>query len=421
MGVDPNLAVPYVMNYNLGITHAFTPNLSMEVEFVGNRARNLLNFADINQAPLGASYCLNALTPAQMADGCSNPAAPGPLATQEARPYYTKFPYLGFINYITNKGYSNYNSLQVSMTQRMTHGFLFNLGYTYGHGLDNGSENRFGPSPENATNVAGEYASSDFDIRHRVTFTATYNIPGIKGLGQLLEGWQLNGIVTYATPQPWSVWDGNSNISGTLELADRWDIFGNPADFPAAKQSIPYCSGFTAAGGVASAAGATCNVTNIYGGFTPAQAGEAATPAACVGPANANGLASTLASFGCYVSANNNSVLIAPPLGTYGNMGRNIFRDAGFSDLDFSVFKNFTFKERYGVQFRAEAFNILNHVIPANPYGASSFVNSGNVITPGGNGGGLGFAGLTPDFAAGNPLIGSGDNRTLQLGLKITF
>ena len=313
MGVDPNLAVPYVMNYNLGITHAFTPNLSIEVEYVGNRARNLLNFADINQAPLGASYCLNALTPAQIADGCSNPLAPGPLATQESRPYYTKFPYLGFINYITNKGYSNYNSLQVSMTQRMTHGFLFNLGYTYGHGLDNGSENRFGPSPENATNVAGEYASSDFDIRHRVTFTATYNIPGIKGLGQLLEGWQLNGIVTYATPQPWSVWDGNSNISGTAELADRWDIFGNPADFPAAKQSIPYCSGFTAAGGVASAASATCNVTNIYGGFTPSQVGESATPAACVGPANANGLASTLASFGCYVSANNNSVLIAPP------------------------------------------------------------------------------------------------------------
>jgi hypothetical protein len=417
MGVDPNLAVPYVMNYNVGVTHAFTPNLSVEVEFVGNRARNLLNFADINQTPLGASYCMNALTAAQKADACSNPAKPGPMALQEARPYYTKFPYLGFINYITNKGYSNYNSLQVTLTQRMTHGLLFNLGYTYGHALDNGSENRFGPSPQDATNVNAEYASSDFDIRHRVTFTATYNIPGIKGFGQLLEGWQLNGVVTYATAQPWSSWDGNSNISGTGEFADRWDIVGNAADFPAAKQSIPYCSGF------GTTAGPSCVVTNIYGSnFTPAQVGESASPTACTTAAGTNaGLITSLNSFGCYVSANGQSVLMAPALGSYGNQGRNLFRDAGFQNLDFSVFKNFRFKERYGVQFRAEAFNILNHVIPANPYGASSFVNSGNVITPGGNGGGLGFAGLTPDFAAGNPLIGSGSNRVLQLGLKITY
>ncbi len=48
-------------------------------------------------------------------------------------------------------------------------------------------------------------------------------------------------------------------------------------------------------------------------------------------------------------------------LGQFGNMGRNIFRDSGFKSFDFSVFKNFTFKERYGVQFRAEFFNVLNH------------------------------------------------------------
>jgi hypothetical protein len=98
-------------------------------------------------------------------------------------------------------------------------------------------------------------------------------------------------------------------------------------------------------------------------------------------------------------------------------MGRNIFRDTGFQDWDLSVFKNFTFKERYRVQFRVEGFNILNHPVIANPYGASSFVNSGNAL----EGGGLGFSGLTPDFAAGNPLVGSGSNRAIQLGLKITF
>ena len=47
--------------------------------------------------------------------------------------------------------------------------------------------------------------------------------------------------------------------------------------------------------------------------------------------------------------------------GAFGTMGRNLFRDAGFRNWDLSVFKNFTFKERYGAQFRFEAFNFPNH------------------------------------------------------------
>jgi len=99
-------------------------------------------------------------------------------------------------------------------------------------------------------------------------------------------------------------------------------------------------------------------------------------------------------------------------------MGRNIFRDSGLRTVDLSIFKNFRFKERYGAQFRFEAFNIANHPTAANPYGASSFVNSGNSFPGGGT---LGFAGLTPDWAAGNPLIGSGSQRVMQLGLKLSF
>ena len=98
MAVDPNLRVPFVMNYNLGITHAFGTNLSLEVEYVGNHGYRLLSFADINQAQLGSTYCINTLTAAQAADACGPRAAvDGTLATQESRPYYTRFPYLGYI------------------------------------------------------------------------------------------------------------------------------------------------------------------------------------------------------------------------------------------------------------------------------------------------------------------------------------
>ena len=59
LAVDPNLRNPYSINYSLGITHTFGSNLSLEVGYVGNRGYRLLSFTDINQAPLGAAYCLN--------------------------------------------------------------------------------------------------------------------------------------------------------------------------------------------------------------------------------------------------------------------------------------------------------------------------------------------------------------------------
>jgi len=440
MGVSPNLKTPFVVNYNLAITHQFGSDMSLEVGYVGNRGYRLLDFADINQAPLGAAYCLNALTPAQAADACGpnralvgTPPAPCVVststatntcpqngqATQEARPFFTKFPYLGFINFVGNRDYSRYNSLQVSFTKRMSHGLAISAGYTYGHGLDNGSLNRFGFNPENSYNLTSNYASSDFDVRHRLTATATYNIPGIKGFGQLLEGWQLNTVVTYATSQPWIVLDNSDNFSGTGENADRWNITGNPANFQSGYNSFPGCSVTPKTGNSNFIPGnVTCNIANPYG-LPQTLTGTALTSAVNGCIANAVS-AATLATGGCYVSPNGASFLTPPALGTFGDMGRNIFPDSGFKDWDFSIFKNFTFKERYGIQARLEVFNVLNHPIAANPSGASSFVNSGNSLG-GSPQAELGASLLTPDFAAGNPLIGSGSNRVMQVGLKIKF
>src|SRR6202521_1946185 len=172
LAVDPNLRNPYSINYSLGITHTFGSNLSLEVGYVGNKGYRLLSFVDINQAPLGAGYCFpgnpSARTAAQSADACLGvPAAGLPvgsasaLATLEARPFYNKFPYVGFINKIANLSRSNYNSLQVNLTKRMSHGLSFNAGYTFAHGLDTGSLNRFGQTPQDNTNIAAEYGNSD--------------------------------------------------------------------------------------------------------------------------------------------------------------------------------------------------------------------------------------------------------------------
>jgi hypothetical protein len=387
MGVDPNLKTPYVMNYSLGVTHAFGNNLSLEVGYVGNRGVRLTGFADINQKPLGGG----------------------------ARPFSVQFPWFSFINEMTNDTHSNYNSMQATLTKRMSHGLSFIAGYTYAHGLDNGSLNRFGLIPQNANNPGAEYGNSDFDVRNRFTFTTTYNIPGIKGFGQVLEGWQINGIVTLQSAQPWVVNDYGNNFSGSGDSADRWDFFGNPSDFKGTQNSIPYCYGF---GGPV-----TCTVTAGQTGQTVALSNSAALGAMCTAKAPDP---STLAAGGCYVSGN--SVMTPPTAGTFGTMGRNIFRDSGFKNLDLSVFKNFTFKERFTAQFRLEVFNILNHPIPENPYGASNGSSGGNNdpsalnSAPGGlTSSVFGGATGTPDVVAGNPVVGSGSARDVQVGLKLTF
>jgi carboxypeptidase family protein len=381
LGIDPNLKAPYVASWNLGVQHAFANNLSLELSYVGNEGERLVLFRDINEI---------------------NPAT-------GVRPYAAQFPYLKFINEASNGAHSNYNSLQATLTKRLSHGLDFLAGYTYGHGLDNGSLNRFGTLPQDSTNPQLEYASSDFDVRNRFTLTAGYTIPGKKGYGQLLEGWKINSIVSVQTGQPWIAFDAGNNFSGSGDNSDRWDFFGNPADFKSGgSTSIPFCF-------VDPKTGLSCTQTSGVSGIVTQLPTTLYQKCTAVAPD-----AGTLAQGGCYVSGN--SVLLPPAPGTFGTMGRNLFRDLGFKNVDFSIFKNFAFKERYNAQFRVEFFNIFNHPNISNPYGASNGY--------GGASGGtndmstsstFGCGCATPDVAAGNPLVGSGGSRAIQLGLKVTF
>ena len=405
--VDPNLKTPYMVNYNLGVQHSITNNLSLDVGYVGNHGGNLLGILDINQ--------------------CVHPFALNPITGTCVRPYDGKFPYLKYINQTQNYARSNYNSLQATVTQRVSHGLDFTAGYTYGHGLDNGSLNRFGANLQDSTRPDLEYADSDFDVRHRLTLTASYAIPGKKGFGQLLEGWKLNTILTLQSSQPWSIYDTNnafsmaSVVGGVLnldptdgEVTDRWDFFGNPSDFKSSSSSLPFCKNFgVAASGGVDTTNVTCSSTSGITGLQTLYPSSLAAKCAAVAP-DPNTLAATKG--GCFVVGN--SVLVPPKAGTFGTMGRNIFRDAGFKNLDFSIFKDFKWRERYGAEFRVEIFNLFNKPNLANPYGASTNGNLGDDPSKGGT---FGCGCSTPDVSAGNPLIGSGSSRVMQLGLKLMF
>lgn len=381
MGVDRNLKTPYVSNWTVNIQHSFTPNLVLEVAYVGNHGSRLVGIRDINQVnpalddrseQFGRPFTYNC----PIAEGGAGVGGPC-------------FPYLAQVYQMGNIYRSNYNGLQTTLTSRNFHGLTMVAGYTYSHALDQvGANWDFGAGlglPSDSTHPNLEYASSDFDMRHRFTLSMTYLLPGKEGFGQLMKGWQLNSIISLYGAQPFGVMDAGTDVSLTGEANDRWNFYGNPKDFKSTPAGIPY--------------------------FAP---GDPNMPAACSTQAAAIGATDSLNAFGCFASGN--SVMIPPAFGTFGTMGRNIFRDTGFKNVDLSIAKNFKWRDRFGAQFRVEFFNLFNHPNFANPFGGQNGFAHNDPSTQS-----FGCGCATPDVAAANPVIGSGGSRAVQLGLKLTF
>jgi hypothetical protein len=397
--LDPNMRTPYLGTWSLGIQRAITNDMSLEVNYVGNHGTKFLGFADINQPPLGSIgnsslACVNVSS-----------ASVGACNEQQARPYNTKFPYLAQIDRLSNIDKSNYNGLHVTLTQRPIHGLSFLVGYTYAHALDNASAN-FGSNflPVDSAHPASMYGNSDFDIRHRVTITASYAIPGKKSPGQLLQGWQINSLVSLQGGSPWTAQDLSNDFSGTGQVTELdtygqfWDISGPPSGFKAAPHALP-CYGVALCGG---------GINQVSPTIAPA----------CIAAANAISAATATSLTtvgGCYMQGS--TILIPPAAGTIGNAGRGIFRGAGFKDWDLSVVKDERlFKERLTAQFRAEFFNVLNHPNLYNPTGPAG-AGFNDPSAPGTFGCGCN----TPDQASPNPVLGTGGSRSIQLGLKLIW
>jgi len=366
--LDPNLRTPYITSWTLDVERQITNNLSLEVGYVGTHGTKLLGFRNINQPPIGACPTADA------------------ACIQQNRPFNSRFPYLAQIDQLSNFQKSNYNALQVTATQRATHGLSFVMGYTYAHSLDMSASNwNANTLPPDSYNPGLMYATSDFDHRHVFTFSATYNLPSIKSPAQLLEGWQLNTIVTLMSGAPWAVQDtsndfpGNGQVNELNSFGQPWNFFGNPNDFTSGPNPIPF-----------------------YGGPT--------FPSACTSHASL----ADLNTYGCYMKGS--SVLVPPAPGTLGTMGRNIFHDSGFRNVDLSVVKDFKVKERLTVQFRSEFFNVFNHPTFGNPFGPAG-AGYNDPSSPAQFGCGCG----TPDQLAPNPVLGSGGSRSIQFGLKLIY
>lgn len=378
---NQKLKTPYVANWNLNIQQAITPTAMLQVAYVANKGVNLYSVQDINQ-----------VNPA-LDDGTETVGrplvtnCPAPVGIGTGGPC---FPTIGQLDYLSNLSSSIYNSLQVTFTKRYAHGLYLLAGYTYAHAIDTASSN-LASVPQNSLDYAAERGNGDFDIRNRFTLALTYDIPSIKAKWQLLQGWQVTSIAMLEGGEPYTLGDFNDDISGTGEFSDRWNITGPASNVHwSDTTSLPYVppSTFT-----------TDMNGNVTGGNQQ-----------CITAAGSNQAAvNQLANYGCFIAG---STVITPPApGTFGDMGRNIFRGPTFKNWDFSISKIFNLNERLKLQFRGECFNILNHpnfdVFTLNNDLSDPFT--------------VGTVAFTPDVAASNPVIGSGGSRHIQIGAKFIW
>ncbi|MBV8834846.1 MAG: TonB-dependent receptor [Acidobacteriaceae bacterium] len=344
--VNQNFRNAYNQNFGVNMQYQLNNSTVFQVGYSGSLGRHLLMIRDINQpptSPLGASAT---------------------FAAQNAlRPYYAEFPQFATINEIQSVGTSSYNALQASLRTNSWHGITSQFSYIYGHSIDDGSAIR-SRNPTDSYNLRLDRGNSDFDVRHSFTDYVVYTFPNSShGPRWLVQGWQLNSLMSFFTGLPLSAYSG-LNVSGTFEGRDRVNLTGNP---------------YSSTG--------TKILTNPDGTK--------------------------------YVQYLNPAAFSQPAPGTFGSLARNALYGPGFADVDFSVVKNTRVTERITAQFRAELFNLFNKTnLPIPGSGGA------NMTSPPGtklNSSSFGRIFDTVGDYNGAPGIGSGEPFNVQLALKILF
>ena len=381
--VAPNLRTPYVYNYNLNLQQELFRNTVLQVGYVGSAGRKLFRFRDINQpsqAQITAIDTFCGTTDDPNARGSAE--CPGAPIQGFTTPLSNLAPNLPFyVNQLETEATSNYNSLQISLSQRNWHGLNTQIAYTWSHSIDTASDGQdFVPNaaqPNDSTNPGGNKGPSNFDTRNRFVWSAFYDIPKWQSLGRFGEGWSLSGVLTLMAGHPFNLnYAFEDDYSGSGEFFDRPDIVGpivynrsNPSEFL-----------------LMTSFATPCTMGPPFDGFADS----------CI-----------------------------PGTRHFGNMGRNSLLGPNYRNFDFAITKMTSITERVKLQFRADFYNLTNHPNFANPLLPAFFADAGT----GGIGGDGRSGAVTPfypitatsDVGLGNPVLGGGGQRSIQFGLKLLF
>jgi len=264
---DPKQKDGYVQQWNLTLQTPFGRSMAIETAYVGTKGTKLTSSRPINNAVIG------------------------PGSIQSRRPF-TAF---AAITQNERAGLSNYHSFQAKLERRFSGGLTAISSYTLSHSIECCGGSR------DANNLFWEKSTSSFDVRHRQVNSFSYDLPFGRGaagvLGTVISGWQMAGIVTFQTGNPFT-----PSVSG--DIANVGDNSSRP--------------------------------DRISDGTLPR------------GQRTASRWFDT-------------SAFVRPAAGTYGNSGQSIVYGPGVNNLDLTFTKNTRFGENRRVEFRTELYNALNH------------------------------------------------------------
>ncbi len=385
-GFDRNIRTPYMENYNFNIQQQMGSKTVLQVGYVGSQGHHLFRMRDLSQpseAEINASDCPNGPSPTPGV-ACPGGAITGSYGVPR-RYIGSTFPYGAF--YVLQEestGRSNYNSLQASLRTTNWHGLTSILNYVWSKSLDDSSDGEdFEPNasqPNDSTRANLEYGPSNFNVPHRLTWVFGYDLPNRGGsLQRLKNGWGLNSTVSLQSGQPFQFnYNFEDDFSGSGNGYDRPDVVG----------PITYHS---------------------RDPFNFVDLSSFAIPCTVDPTLGANGAATDC----------------IPGTRHFGNLGRNALHGPTFKQWDLAVYKTTAISERVSVQLRAEFFNVLNHPNFSNPFlplfladpAQQGFALAGNREV-----GSRGYQiGATGDVGIGNPFLGGGGPRGIQLAAKFTF
>ncbi|WP_348262262.1 hypothetical protein P8935_20960 [Telmatobacter sp. DSM 110680] len=245
---------------------------------------------------------------------------------------------IGKVQTLLPVGKSNYSALQAKVERLYGNGWSVLAAYTYAHSLDNGPapfDLTSSSAPQNPFNLDPEYATSAADIKHNVTLSNQIELPFGRGkrylhsarplIDALVGGWQLNSIASFHTGTPVNI-IANAGYADYPGLRPNLVTGQNPTLPPHLRTITQWFN--------------TAAFTN-----TPGQSNSDPIP---------------------------------------GNAGRNLVRGPGYTNEDFSLFKNFSLPETMNLQFRAEGFNLLNTPHFSNPNASRNSGSFGSITSASG-------------------------------------
>jgi hypothetical protein len=327
---------PMLQQYNLAVQYEVIRNLLVETSFAGSRGVHWVQRIDLNQVPF--SFALQAAN------------------TQANRP----FPFLASSVGLDTADVSNwYNSFNVRVEKRYSHGLVLLANYTLSHSTDSGNSgistlsNQGNTRAMNSYNLNQERGVSPLDLPQKFVLSADYELPIARKksgarpwVTEAFGGWQVNAIATLRSGLPTDALVGR--LPPVFATVNRPDVVAGQSTLVANPGFDQY--------------------------FNPAAFAVPGTVPSVLGA----------------------------PVQLFGNAGRSLLRGPGSRNLDASLFKDFRLAERRRVEFRAEAFNLTNTPTFQLPNARSAVLTVGNAA----------FGKLS-----GSQTVG----RQVQFGLKLVW